>query len=68
MPIDGSARGAKTGAREPDSAVAFWVDVPAHVEAPSAPVRTAGIVWLYSQVNVTTGDATIKASTLTASA
>src|SRR5438552_662625 len=41
IPVGCSLRDPARGAREPDSAVAFWVDVSAHVVAPSAPVLTA---------------------------
>src|ERR1700740_898856 len=62
IPVLCPDRDAGTGARELDSAVAFWVDVPAHVEAPSAPVLTAGFACVRNQENVMTGDTIINAS------
>jgi hypothetical protein len=68
MAIGCTVRDSPTGAREPDSAVAFWVDVSAHVEVPFAPVGTAGFACACSHVNVMTGDTIIKTSAPTASA
>src|SRR5258708_6676567 len=68
IPIGCSVRDPARGARGPDSPVAFWVDVSAHVVAPSAPVLTAGFVCARNHVNVMTGDASINTSAPTASA
>ena len=48
--------------------MAFRVDVPAHVKAPPAPVRTAGFDCARNHVKVMTGETIIKTSALTASA
>ena len=61
-------RDSATGARELDRAMAFRVNVPAHVEAPPAPVRTAGFDCTRNHVKVMTGETIIKTSALTASA
>ena len=68
MALGCTVRDSATGARELDRAMAFRVDVPAEVEAPPAPVRTAGFAGARNHVKVMTGETIIKTSALTASA